>query len=157
MPQRSNNAVEARVGTHGFRTEITAGDHLLIADEPHALGGRDEGPTPYDLLASALASCIAMTLRWHADRRGWPLEGVCVRLTHGRVHETDCETCEEQSVGIHQFEREIELTGPLSEEQRAGLLRVADRCPVGQTLIGGIRIVAANPPPSGPAPAARSR
>jgi putative redox protein len=144
MAEKSTkNSVQARAGAHGFRTEIIAGQHVLLADEPQALGGTGAGPTPYDLLAAALASCIAMTLRWHADRRSWPLEGVRVRLTHGRVHETDCESCEEESVGIHQFEREIELEGPLSEEQRAGLLRVADRCPVGQTLTGGIRIVAA--------------
>jgi putative redox protein len=86
-----------------------------------------------------------MTIRIVADRRGWPLEGVTVRLTHSRVHEKDCEQCESAKVGIDQLERSIELAGDLTEEQRAGLLRIADRCPVGQTLTRGVRIVSTEP------------
>ena len=136
-----------RAGASGFRTEILARGHTLIADEPTALGGTDEGPTPYDYLAAALGACTAMTIRMYADRRGWPLEGVTVRLRHSRVHEKDCEDCETQTVGIDQLEREVELSGTLTAEQRAGLLRIADRCPVGQTLTRGIRITPAQAAP----------
>lgn len=136
------NEVEVRVGRSGFRTEISARGHTLVADEPLTFGGTDEGPTPYDYLTAALGACTAMTIRMYADRRGWPLEGVTVRLMHSRVHEKDCEHCEAQSVGIDQISRRIELSGELTEEQRAGLLRIADRCPVGQTLARGVRVVA---------------
>ena len=88
------NEVVVRIGESGFRTEIAARGHSLIADEPVALGGGDEGPTPYDYLAASLGACVAMTLRIYADRRGWPLEGLIVRLAHSRVHEEDCEHCD---------------------------------------------------------------
>lgn len=136
-----SNEVEVRVGRSGFRAEISARGHTLVADEPLAFGGTDEGPTPYDYLTAALGACTAMTIRIYADRRGWPLEGVTVRLMHSRVHEKDCERCDAQVVGIDQISRRIELLGELTDEQRAGLLRVADRCPVGQTLTRGIRVV----------------
>ena len=135
------NEVAVRMGESGFRAEISARGHSLIADEPAALGGSDTGPTPYDYLAAAVGACTAMTLRMYADRRGWPLEGVMVRLTHRRVHEEDCEHCVSEIVGIDQLTRVIELTGDLTEEQHAGLLRIADRCPVVQTLARGIQIV----------------
>ena len=79
----------------------------------------------------------------YADRHGWPLEGVTVRLAHSRVHETDCERCGSAEVGIDQLTRVVELTGDLTDEQHARLLRIADRCPVGQTLARGIRVVPA--------------
>ena len=139
------DAVEVRIGDSGFRTEVTARGHTLVADEPASLGGTDAGPTPYDYLAAALGTCTAMTIRMYADRRGWPLNGVTVRLTHSRVHEKDCERSASEKVGIDQFARSIEFDGDLSEEQRAGLLQIADRCPVGQTLTRGVRIVSAEP------------
>ena len=40
----------------GFRQDIGAGGHELVADEPLASGGTDAGPTPYDLLLGALGA-----------------------------------------------------------------------------------------------------
>ena len=132
--------VTARIGLNGFRTEIEARSHGLVADEPTALGGTDRGPTPYELLLGALGSCTVMTLRIYADRKGWPLEAVEVRLRTARSHEADCVQCEEKDVGITQVERELELTGALTSEQRNRLLEIADRCPVKQTLERGLRV-----------------
>ena len=137
---RSGDVV-VRTKANGFRTEIVARGHTLVADEPAGLGGTDAGPTPYDYLTAALGACTAMTIQLYAARRGWPLEDVIVRLRHSRVHENDCENCERHDVGIDQIERDIELSGTLTAEQHIGLLRIADRCPVGQTLARGVRVV----------------
>jgi putative redox protein len=137
------NEVAVRVGKSGYRAEISARGHTLIADEPAAFGGTDAGPTPYDFLAAALGACTAMTIRMYADRRGWPLDGVTVRLTHRRVHGKDCEQCATEAVGLDHLARVVELSGDLTDEQRAGLLRIADRCPVGQTLARGTQVVPA--------------
>jgi putative redox protein len=132
--------VTARIGLDGFRTEIEARSHGLVADEPAALGGTDRGPTPYELLLGALGSCMVMTLRIYADRKGWPLEGVEVRLRTSRSHEADCVKCEEQEVGITTVERQLEMLGALSDAQRERLLEIADRCPVKQTLEKGVAV-----------------
>lgn len=133
--------VVARVGASGFRTELEARSHGMVADEPVSLGGTDRGPTPYEYLLTALGGCMAMTLRMYADRKGWPLEGVEIRLRTARSHEKDCENCETEQVGLTTIERTIQLNGSLSDEQRGRLLQIADRCPVKQTLERGIRVV----------------
>jgi putative redox protein len=105
-----------------------------VADEPESLGGTDTGPNPYDYLLAALGGCTAMTLRIYADRRGWPLESVTVRLSQDRIHANDCEECETEEGRIDRIEREIELVGSLEEKQRRRLLEIADMCPVHRTL-----------------------
>ncbi len=124
----------------GFHTEIAAGNHTLVADEPVSFGGTDTGATPYDYLMAAVGACTAMTVRMYAGRKQWPLDEVIIRLKHGRSHEADCEQCETSNVGIPTVERAIELVGALTEEQRTKLLAIADRCPVKQALEGGIHV-----------------
>ncbi len=133
--------VSARIGRHGFRIDVRVRSHVLAADEPISFGGSDAGPTPYELLLASLSSCTAMTLRMYADRKGWPLEGVEVRLRTARSHEPDCEACETETVGVTRVERRVELGGALTDEQRARLMQIADRCPVKQTLERGVRVV----------------
>ena len=132
--------VTSHVGPRGFRADISARNHDLLADEPRAAGGTDEGPTPYELLLAALGACTAMTLRMYADRKKWPLEDVRVRLRSSRSHEKDCENCEREAVGIHRVERKLELSGSLTDEQRQRLEEIADRCPVKQTMQREIRV-----------------
>lgn len=124
----------------GFRTEITAGRHRLVGDEPEAVGGTDAGPSPYDLLLSALGTCTGMTLRMYADEKDWPLEEASVRLTHEKVHAEDCEHCGTDSGTVERIERDIELTGDLSDEQRERLLEIANKCPVHRTLHSEIEV-----------------
>jgi uncharacterized OsmC-like protein len=123
-----------------LRQRIEAGRHVLVADEAREAGGGDAGPDPYSLLLAALGACTSMTLRLYADRKGWPLEGVSVRLDHERVYERDCAECETADGRLSRIRRIVTLSGPLSEEQRARLLEIAERCPVHRTLAGPVRI-----------------
>ena len=136
-----------------FRTEILAGGHPLLADEPRAAGGTNAGPSPYELLSASLGACTAMTLRLYAERKGWPLERTVVRLEHRKDHAQDCAGCERPGgVGIDVIEREIELAGALDRAQRQRLLEIAERCPVHRTLTGAsIRVATRLRPPAGPA------
>ena len=127
-----------------YRTRVEARTHALALDEPTAVGGTDTGPTPYEAMLAALGGCTAITMRMYADRKGWPLEAVRIRLRQARAHEPDCEICATDEVGPHRVEREIEMDGPLDGEQRRRLLMIADRCPVKQTLERGVRVVPAH-------------
>jgi putative redox protein len=128
-----DEGVRTRTGD-SYRTAIQAGSHSLVSDEPEDVGGDDEGPTPYDLLLSALGSCTGMTLRMYADRKEWPLDETIVRLSHGKIHAADCENCDTEEGKVDRIEREIEVRGDLSEDQRARLLEIANKCPVHRTL-----------------------
>lgn len=140
-PTDANQWVRARIGASGYRVEVNARSHHLAADEPRSLNGTDAGPTPYELLLAALAGCTAMTVRMYADRKGWPLQAAVVWLRQARAHEPDCEQCPTEKVGLGTIERRVEFEGPLTDEQRARLLEIADRCPVKQTLERGVTIV----------------
>jgi putative redox protein len=126
--------VVAEVGFGRYAQVVYDGKHRLTADEPVEAGGLDTGPSPYGLLLAALGSCTSMTLRMYAERKKWPLRQVAVRLRHSKSHAKDCADCEKKGVKIDRIEREVELTGDLSEEQRQRLLEIANKCPVHQTL-----------------------
>jgi putative redox protein len=81
-----------------------------------------------------------MTLALYARRKQWPLEGVTVKLEHSKIHAVDCAECETKEGMLDRIEREISLSGPLAEEQRARLLEMAERCPVHRTLTSEINI-----------------
>jgi putative redox protein len=134
--------VVARTGAHGFRTDLSAGGHALVADEPRSLGGEDAGPSPYDLVLAGLGACTAMTVRMYADRKGWPLTGARVRLRHRKLHAKDEDDCAESrgDPRLDRVEREVVFEGPLDDEQRRRLLEIAERCPVHRTLEAGVRV-----------------
>lgn len=132
--------VVARTGTDGYATDVAARGHVLLADEPESAGGADLGPSPYELLAAALATCTGMTLQMYARRKSWPLTEATVRVAHDRIHAGDCAECETADGRVDRLTRTVTLTGDLDDGQRARLLEIADRCPVHRTLTGEIII-----------------
>jgi len=132
--------VTVRIGTDHYSADVQAGGHGLKADEPAAAGGQDTGPDPYALLLSSLGACKAITMRMYADRKGWPLESALVSLSHGRVHAKDCEDCETAGGMVDVIDCRIELTGELSDEQRARIVEIADKCPVHRTLTSETKV-----------------
>ena len=132
--------VTVRGDAAGFAQEIVVGPHRLTADEPIEAGGKDTGPSPYDLLLAALGSCTSMTVAMYARTKKWPLESVTVNLRHAKIHAADCRDCETKEGKIDRIEREVHLVGKLDEQQQKRLLEIADRCPVHRTLKSEINI-----------------
>ena len=130
----------AEAGADGLTQHILAGRHRLVADEPASVGGGDQGPTPYQLLAAALGACTAMTIRMVARRRKLALRHVAVDVSHEKRHAQDCADCENDGARIDVFRRAIRLEGDLSAAERAGLMQIADRCPVHRTLEAASRV-----------------
>ena len=153
VTQTDNNRPHVVVhgGANGFKQEITAGKHSLIADEPVSAGGGDAGPDPYDYLLASLGVCTSMTVGFYARRNKFPLENITVSLWHSRIHATDCEECATKEGMLDRIDVEIELTGPLTAEQHAKLMEIAAKCPVHRTLTSeiNIRLRAADESPVG--------
>ncbi len=124
-----------------YGQDISTAGHRLLADEPAAQGGDDKGPAPYEFLLAALGACTAMTIRMYAERKGFALRDVRVRLAHSKIHAEDCRECETRAGKVDQIVREITLEGELSAAERERLFEIANRCPVHRTLAGEIRIV----------------
>ncbi len=119
-----------RLGQQGLRTDIQIRNHTIYADEPVDDGGTDTAPTPTELLMGALGSCMAITARLYAQRKGWPLEGVEVALDVERFAGKEYAGYEGNAAFVHEVRNQIVFHGPLDDEQRARLLDIASRCPV---------------------------
>ena len=119
---------KAVIGEARYATNIVAGHHVLIADEPAIVGGRDAGPVPFALLLSGLGACTAITLKMYAERKEWPVEAVEVDLRYLKTSDQA------------RIERVLSLKGPLTEEQRARLADIAERTPVTLAIKGGVAI-----------------
>ena len=132
--------VVQETGWGRFQQAIAAGPHRLIADEPESYGGKDSGPTPYDLLLAGLGACTVMTVRLYADRKGWPLETAQAVLRHEKIHAEDCADCETKEGRIDHITRELTFRGDLDAGQRAKLLEISEKCPVHRTLHSEIKI-----------------
>ncbi|MFY0689038.1 MAG: alpha/beta fold hydrolase [Cyclobacteriaceae bacterium] len=132
--------VKARIGTEKYLTEILNQDHFMTADEPTSVGGGNLGPNPYEFLLGGLGACTAMTLRMYADRKKIPLSQVNVDLKIEKVHANDCEDCDSAQNKIDKITRRISIEGDLTNEQRARLIEIADKCPVHKTLNGSVII-----------------
>jgi putative redox protein len=116
--------VARAVGTTGattdaYRVDVHVGGHELLADEPTASGGGNLGPTPYGLLASALAACTAITLRMYATRKGWEVRPIEVDIRF-----------ELDDTNALSIERRITVPAALTGEQRDHLAAIAERTPV---------------------------
>ena len=122
--------------------KVYVGKHFLMADEPTSIpGGRDKGPSPYDLLLAGLGACTSMTLRMYAKHKKIPLEGVKVHLEHKKIHAKDCEDCETKVGKIDEIIKKISFAGPLSDEERSKLHEISKKCPVHRTLNQEVKII----------------
>jgi len=132
----TDKQVVVRLEGDDYTTEIQADEHSLIADEPISFGGNDFGMSPYELLNASLGACTAMTLKMYARRKKWPLEDVLVHLSYSKTqkYEEHKSSPEKSTSRIDRFERELELIGELSQDQKRRLLEIANKCPVHRTI-----------------------
>jgi uncharacterized OsmC-like protein len=140
--QNNDNTADVvvRGDARSFKQEVNVGKHHVIADEPVTAGGGDAGPDPYEYLLTSLGVCTSMTVGLYARRKKIPLETITVLLRHSRIYAKDCEECETKDGMLDRIDLELELTGPLSEEQHTKLLDIAGKCPVHRTLTSEINI-----------------
>jgi putative redox protein len=137
VPFPSEVSVMARVTARMESTpriSITSDRHTWYADEPVALGGTDQGPTPYELLLGSLAACTVLTVRLYANHKGIPLDSITANYEFSRA-KNDAGVQEERIVSS------VTLGGTFDESQRARLAQIVGRCAVHKTLAQGLTIV----------------
>ncbi|GAB4013361.1 OsmC family protein [Spirosoma sp. KCTC 42546] len=116
--------VTARIERTPYETHLSTDSQVIVADEPMDMGGQDRGMRPGELLAGSLATCTVMTLRMYADRKGWPLDSAVAHVEYSN------DPISRRSL----FVLKLILNGSLTDDQRARLLEMADRCPVHRAL-----------------------
>lgn len=108
--------------------EITIRNHKLISGVTEKLGGKDEGPDPHELLEAALAGCTILTVQMYANRKGYKLESCDVSI---KILKEGPETL---------ISRELTFKGDLSDEERARLVEIAEKCPIHKLLESKVSI-----------------
>lgn len=115
-----NNTVSAQI-EDGVTCKITAGDHSLTVDLPDGAGGFDWGPTPSELIASALAACIAQGYVATAAHQGLQIDHVEVTV-EGKFDARGMYGIDPQiSAGFAKLEYTASLVSPESPERIAEL------------------------------------
>lgn len=76
----------------------------------------------------------------YAERKGFALQSVEVRLSHSRIYAKDCKDCETKAGMLDEISSEIHMAGDLDGDQRKRLLQIATRCPIHRALSTGTKI-----------------
>ena len=119
--------IRAKLGAEPYRVDISAGDHALVSDESNEHGGKDAGPSPFDLVLSGLAACTLITLRMYAERKGWPDVSLAGQFFH-RVEN-----------GEQLIDRRIQVGG-VPDEGVERMRDIVERTPVTLALKSGFAI-----------------
>ncbi|MDX2076589.1 MAG: OsmC family protein [bacterium] len=118
---------------NNYRTSITSRQHLFHSDSPNE-GGKDTASTPEEMLLGAMGSCMAMTAKMYANRKGWNLERVEVSLSLQRFNGKDYAKYDGDAPFVHEITEEIHFFGDLDEDQLARLKEISYKCPVRRVL-----------------------
>lgn len=121
--------ISVRNLTVGFQSVISNGSHAILGDEPIEGNGTGLGFSPRDLLLSAIGMCKAATVRFIANKRGWPIGDVEVQLALESVRGEDGAFTTTVKTGIH-------IQGALTPKQKEDLFRHADKCYVVRLIEG---------------------
>lgn len=127
------HTVTAHIGQEQYRTELRTTNHLVIADEGTDVGGADLGFAPTDLLAASLAACTSITLRMYAERKGWSIGEIDVKVSV--VSEKNGQSLKTI------LKRELTFEGEIPEDQRQRLLQIANLCPIHKALTNPIEVL----------------
>lgn len=125
MNKRRSNEVSFKLPEGGYKGTINARGFALTLDEPENQGGTNQGMTPMDALASALAGCIGITLRMYADRKEWKTGEIFVEIYSIKNDNNELEFHKNIS-----FENDEKLT----KEQKQRLYEISSKCPVSKVI-----------------------
>lgn len=122
-------SIESSKHLEGLAYDIKLPEFLIRVDVKEKLGGANSAPDPHEYLEASLAGCTAITVQMYANRKGIPLESVDVKIS----------IVKEGSDG-NEIRRDIRFYGNLTEEQKASLFAIAEKCPIHRFLERGAKI-----------------
>jgi len=109
----------------GLEFEIQVRAHTLSTDMSVDDGGKDQGPSPSELLVGSLGACIAIMVQRYCDRHGYTDGEVSASLTYELADDP-------KRVGAVTIDLEIPKDVP--EGKYDAIRRIAEACPIHGTL-----------------------
>ncbi len=117
--------------TTGVATQVTAGRHTFVIDEPPTLGGEDAAPNPVEFALASLLSCQVVTYRFWADKLGIAVDAIDVS-TEGDLDVRGIFGLQEGvRPGFGEVRLTVRIAGPEPEKRYHELKAAVDaHCPV---------------------------
>ncbi|HEX4851695.1 MAG TPA: (4Fe-4S)-binding protein [Puia sp.] len=132
MKYKFDEPVKGSIAKTKYQCVIEWRNGKFVSDEPPSVGGNDEGPDPYTLLLSSLASCKLITLRMYIDRKGWEIDRIAIRTNLYFEKKLEVETTI--------IDCDILFLSPVTEEQKTRLLEISKNCPVSKIIQGDLKV-----------------
>lgn len=118
-------------GSGSVASEITAGRHRFLVDEPAALAGDDVAASPVEYALGALISCQIVVYRLYANALGIVVDDIDINAEGDLDARKLFGITETVRPGFNAVRLSVKLTGPETAERYAELRRVVDEhCPV---------------------------
>lgn len=106
-----------------FETEIRG--HMLIVDQPAESGGGDTGPTPPELFATSLGTCVGVYAVHFCKKHNISTDGLAVHTEWSRA--TGPARLADISVSI-------ELPAGVPEEKLEAFMKTVEQCLIHNTI-----------------------
>ncbi|AXJ00325.1 putative redox protein [Cyclonatronum proteinivorum] len=120
---------------NGFFTDIKAGNHQLIADEPEDMGGTDKAADPLSIALSALGACTAMTLKIYFAHKKLNWEKIEVHITH-ELLSIDKNSASDELIAmanngkVRKLYKKIYIKSDMEDKLLNRASIIAEKCPV---------------------------
>ncbi|HAF61661.1 MAG TPA: osmotically inducible protein C [Anaerolineaceae bacterium] len=123
-------------GLEGFLVETKAGTHTALVDQPPAMGGKDQGPTPLDYVFISLAGCLVTIAKIVANQKKIVLRDVEVEVEG----ELNLEVLRGQDTtdraGFKSFKVGMKVDADMTKEEKEKFIEEVDRrCPISDNLM----------------------
>ncbi len=105
--------------------ESKLGNHSLFIDVPASMGGKDRSPTPPELFVASLGSCVGAFVAHYCQRAGIDATDMTVDVTFDKL---------ESPTRLDNLKVRIDLPHGEYADREAAILRVAEHCPVHETI-----------------------
>jgi uncharacterized OsmC-like protein len=129
------------------KMNLRAGKFKMIIDEPANMGGTDEGPSPVQMLLTALAGCLNVTGFHVAKERGLNLEKMKISI-EGDMNPCTFMGCSfEERAGFQDIIVKIKPTFKDAVEESViedWVKETEARCPVTDNIKDGTKILVEN-------------
>jgi uncharacterized OsmC-like protein len=97
----------------------------VLIDVPPGMGGADRGPTPPEFFVTSLGSCVAALVANYCKNSGIDATDLAVDVTFDKV---------DDPARLSNVKVLINLPHAELNGRQAAILRVAERCPVHETI-----------------------
>jgi uncharacterized OsmC-like protein len=125
----------------GLQSNVTVRNHKVVVDEPTSFGGKDEGPSPVELILAALGSCQEITYKAFATALGINLESVSVKLKAKLDLKGFLAIDDNTRPGFQNIDGTVDIKSSSSKAEIRKLIQVVDQhCPVLDILTKGVPV-----------------